>query len=385
VLTIHTSLPLSSELGDEYQDVLNGEKLALKKSGAKIDDFMVNLVSEDDVSRDTGSWDPGVIAENVRQAATSRTAVAYIGGGDPGSSTVSVPILDAAGTLSVSPTDSYAGLTVKGIEQGEPDKYYPSGGRSFIRTVPSSDLEAEAIASQLKQRKIKKIVLISDTKVFGKSLSIRVERSAKRLGIEVLKQENVNFNRSSNESIGELTSELEKDSPDAVVFAASPNGGMEPSGRAAFFKLWQQLLESGPLSKALLVGPSTLAHKAFASELSGQGSKDRVVLVSPVTPVEEYGNEGKKFVSEFKQEFGHQPSPLAAYGYDAMNTVLSALKAAGSRANSRQGVIDIALRLKNIDSPIGKFSVTATGDTSRDQFYLYTVQDDSLEFEGKAP
>jgi branched-chain amino acid transport system substrate-binding protein len=55
-----------------------------------------------------------------------------------GRSEVSIPILNNAGIPQVSPANTYVGLTTDepGVSApGEPEKYYPTGNRTYLRIV----------------------------------------------------------------------------------------------------------------------------------------------------------------------------------------------------------------------------------------------------------
>ena len=69
----------------------------------------------------------------------------YLGEFNSGGSAISLPITNEAGILQVSPSNTYVGLTrAEGADKGEPDKYYPSGKRTFGRVVPADHIQAAA-------------------------------------------------------------------------------------------------------------------------------------------------------------------------------------------------------------------------------------------------
>ena len=58
--------------------------------------------------------------------------IAYLGEFNSGASAISIPLLNEAGILQVSPSNTYVGLTrSEGAEKGEPEKYYPSGTKTY--------------------------------------------------------------------------------------------------------------------------------------------------------------------------------------------------------------------------------------------------------------
>jgi len=51
------------------------------------------------------------------------------------------------------------------------------------------------------------------------------------------------------------------------------------------------------------------------------------------------------FAQSFRERFGREPGPWAAYGYEAMRRVLRAISVAGQHGNDRRAVVDEYLRL----------------------------------------
>ena len=63
----------------------------------------------------------------------------------------------------VSPANTYVGLTHTGpgTAAGEPDKYYPSGTRNYIRIVAADDFQGAADALLAKQLGAKKVFILN--------------------------------------------------------------------------------------------------------------------------------------------------------------------------------------------------------------------------------
>ena len=144
---IYSSLPLQGASSAQTGPLVNGIKLALSQAGNKAGQWTVNYQSLDDSTAAAGAWDPGQTAANARKVASDPKAVYYIGEFNSGASEVSIPILNQAGIPQVSPANTYVGLTtaVPGVSApGEPQKYYPTGIRTYARVVPSDAVEARA-------------------------------------------------------------------------------------------------------------------------------------------------------------------------------------------------------------------------------------------------
>ncbi len=90
---------------------------------------------------------------NARKAATDSKTVYYIGEFNSGCSKVTIPILNQAGIPQVSPANTYVGLTTNdpGSAPGEPQKYYPTGKRTYLRLVPRDTIQSPPGLIAMKQ------------------------------------------------------------------------------------------------------------------------------------------------------------------------------------------------------------------------------------------
>ena len=68
-LSVYSSLPLQGASRPQSEDVINGEKLALKQKGNKCGDFTIKYVSLDDSTAAAGKWEAGT---DVGQRAQGR-------------------------------------------------------------------------------------------------------------------------------------------------------------------------------------------------------------------------------------------------------------------------------------------------------------------------
>ena len=121
-------------------------KLALEEAGGKVGDYhdQVRLARRRHRGGRQVGARPGLRRTPARPSATT-SAIAYLGEFNSGASAISIPILNEAGILQVSPSNTYVGLTrAEGAEKGEPDKYYPTGKRTYGRVVPADHIQAAA-------------------------------------------------------------------------------------------------------------------------------------------------------------------------------------------------------------------------------------------------
>ncbi len=165
---IYSSLPMQGASSAQTIPLVNGIKLALSQAGGKAGQFTVNYQVLDDSTAAAGKWDPGQTAANARKVASDPKAVFYIGEFNSGASEVSIPILNEAGIPQVSPANTYVGLTTNlpGSAPGEPQKYYPTGKRTYLRIVPIDSIQAAADLIAMKNAGCTKVAVANDKEAY---------------------------------------------------------------------------------------------------------------------------------------------------------------------------------------------------------------------------
>ena len=140
--------------------MVDGIKLALEQAGGKAGETTVKYTSLDDSTAQAGSWTPEAVGANARKVAGDDAAVAYIGEFNSGGSAVSIPILNEVPIAQISPANTAVGLTTDepGADKGEPDKYYPTGERHYLRIVPKDTIQGAALATVMKKDGCTKLV-----------------------------------------------------------------------------------------------------------------------------------------------------------------------------------------------------------------------------------
>ncbi len=143
-LTIYSSVPLHGASRFNAQAVVNGERLALLQARGRVGPYRIVLKPLDDSTPQRGGWDPGQTTVNARIAIQDPTTIGYLGELNSGASAVSIPLLNRLGIPQISPTSTAVGLTsaAAGAAPGEPQKYYPTGIRTFARVVPNDTVQA---------------------------------------------------------------------------------------------------------------------------------------------------------------------------------------------------------------------------------------------------
>src|SRR5689334_8597045 len=189
VVNIYSSLPLQGAVNVQTIPVVNGIKLALAEAGGKAGQFKVNYVSLDDSTATSAATtcDVNQSAANARKVATDANAVLYIGEFNSGCSKVTIPILNQAGVPQISPANTYVGLTTNdpGSAPGEPQKYYPTGKRTYLRIVPRDSIQAEAGDVAMKAAGCSRVAVANDKTAYGAGLATQVQLHAHANGLTV--------------------------------------------------------------------------------------------------------------------------------------------------------------------------------------------------------
>jgi len=185
---VYSSLPLQGASKDQTAAMVQGMKLALGQAGGKTGNVTVNYTSLDDSTAQTGNWDPQQTASNARKAAQDKKAVAYMGEFNSGASAISIPVLNQVGLAQISPANTYVGLTTNepGSVKGEPQKYYPTGKRTYARIVPRDTIQAAALITQMKSDGCTKIAVANDKETYGAGLASLLQIKAKALGENIV-------------------------------------------------------------------------------------------------------------------------------------------------------------------------------------------------------
>ncbi len=359
-LAIYSSLPLHGPSAAISEQIVGGEKLALAHAGGRAGSFKIGYVSLDDSNAARGRWDPGVTATNSKQAAQDTSTIASLGDFNSAATAVSLPLINAAGILQVSPSSPYVGLTSSlDAGQDEPNRFYPTGRRTFGRLAPGDAGEAAAQAQLMTQLGVRRVYVLDDQDPFDVPLADIVAQDAASAGLTVVGRDSVS-------------------TPPGTIFTAEVEKIVQSHAQAVFFAggagagtvaLWQQLHSADP--HLLLLGTSALAGEAFTSLLGA--AEASTYLTTPLFPPALYPPAARRVLGDYRRQFGEQAGAYALYGYEAMSVVLEAIRSAGVRGNDRQVVTDRFFATRHRASVIGRYSIMADGETTLSRYAVDRV------------
>jgi branched-chain amino acid transport system substrate-binding protein len=367
-LTIYSSLPLQGDSRPQSVSVVDGEKLALEKVGGKVGKFTIKYVSLDDATAAAGKWDPGATSADARKAAQDKSTIAYLGEFNSGASAISIPILNEANILQISPSNTAVGLTrAQGADKGEPDKYYPSGKRTYGRVVPADHIQAAAQVTYQKDNGCTKTYVLNDKEVYGKGLADQVVTIGKAQGLTILANDGIDPKAANYRAVAGT---IKSKGADCIFY-----GGITQNNAV---QLWKDLHAAMPTAK--LFGPDGVAESAF-SEKIGSSAEKVTYVTNPTLDPKLYPQSGQDFFKEYKAKYGADPEPYAIYGYEAMSVALQAIQNAGDKGNDRQAVIDAFFKIKDRQSVLGTYSIDENGDTTLSDYGGNRIEGGKLVFD----
>jgi branched-chain amino acid transport system substrate-binding protein len=367
-LTVYSSLPLQGASRPQSEDVIKGIELALKQKGGRCGDFSINYESLDDATAAAGKWEAGQTSANARKAAQDDSAIAYIGEFNSGASAISIPITNEAGMLQVSPANTAVGLTKElGAEPGEPDKYYPTGERTYGRVVPADFIQGAAQAQWMKDEGVTSVYILDDAEVYGKGVAKNTQASAEKLGIKIAGTDSWDGKASNYRA---LAAKIKSSGADAVF-----TGGIIDNNAP---QLYKDLNAAMPDAK--LFGPDGVATVDFVKEIPADVQKQTYMTVASVPP-DELPPAGQQFYKDYEAEYGEpqdEIDPYAVFGYEAMAVVCDAIAEGG---DDRAAVIDAFFSTKGRESPLGTYDIDPDGDTTLTDYGGYKAVGGKLVFD----
>lgn len=359
-LTVYSGLPLQGPDAAASKQIVGGEKLALADAGGRVGRFAISFASLDDSSATSGRWDPNVTAANAKAVAQDPTTIAYIGDLDSGATAISLPLINGAGIPQVSPGSPYVGLTsARDAGQDEPERFYPTGKRTFARIAPGDPVQAAAQVAAMRAKGVRKVYVLADQDPFDGPLAQMVADDARGAGIEAQGPDTLAIAPGASFA-GEVAKVAAGDAQAVFVSAA-------PSSQAA--QLFAELHEAGP--RLDLLASSAMLSPIFTG---GLGDAEASTTVgSPTLPPSAYPPQAQRVLSEYARRFGEAGNAYALYGYEAMSVVLASIRAAGAHGDQRQAVIEKLLATHARRSALGAYSIQASGETTLSTYAIDRV------------
>ena len=364
---VYSSLPLTGPAAPDSRAIIKGAQLALREAGGTAGGIPVRYTSLNDAPRRFGAWAPDAEAANARRAARDAATVAYIGAYNSGASAVSMPILNQAGIVQISPTNTYIGLTRGGLgaTPGEPQKYRPTGENHYVRLAPNDRAQGAALATAMAERRCRRAAVITDGELYGQGVGGSLVQAAPLNELRIVLRRIADPRA---RAYHRLALRVRHAQADCVAYAGITANGAVRLVRAI----------AAAVPRARFFAGDGVSDPAFTDPRLG-GIPARVgrrVWVSLLAiPPSAHGPAGQDF---FRRYGGTSPNPYAIHGYEAMRLVLDAIAAVGP---GRDAVRRRITGVRDRPSVLGTYGFDVFGDTTRRDHGLYRVHRGRLAFD----
>jgi branched-chain amino acid transport system substrate-binding protein len=236
----------------------------------------------------------------------------------------------------LSPANTYVCLTAAApsCDSTEPDKYYPSGSRNYLRVVANDAYQGAADAEFAQSQGIKNVYVLNDKEAYGLGVATNFRDAAESLGIKIAGFEAWDPRATSYTS---LFDKVKSTGADAVFL-----GGLIDENGAQVIK-----------DKVAVLGPNDGAVKLLAP--------DGMFMSVAGQPIDKFQNEAKAFVDGLLSGplSGKDIDPYAIYGGQAAQTFLDAIAASDG---SRSDVISKLFASDVQQGLLGTFTFSEDGD-----------------------
>lgn len=376
-IKIYSSWPLTGSMEGTGGDAVVAAQMAFDDFGSAAGGYaLVYEPLDDGVAANNGGWEAGKETENANKAINDADAMVLMGTYNSGAAKIAIPILNQA-TPSPMPmisfANTYPGLTVAvegATEEGEPDVYYPSGVRNYMRVCPADQIQGGAGARWAFNSQARtKAYVLDDNSLYGKGVATVFKNEFEALGGEILGSESYEKSVDNYQTL--MTSIADK-GPDIVYVGATVENN--PA------KLLQDM--RGVMGEEVIyLGSDGQNNQAFVDG-AGDAANGAYITFGGYTPDKllEVGGPGGDYVTRVTEKLGHSPDAYSVYSYETVVAVIQAIGRAG--VNDRAAILKELFGTEGFVSLLGfTWSFNENGDTDNAVIGLSQVIDDSITFQ----
>ena len=352
---IYSSLPLSGPQRIKSLQVQQGIEFALKEAGPKVGagGFQIRYRHLDDAATPparrrhgrraaakptSSTFNATATWRNAEAAARNPQTVAFVGDLDSGATELSLPILNQAGIVQLTPGSGYPGLTDSynakyGITQtGEPAKYYPQPqDHTLFRLTPNDIVQAAAADDMLSSAGCQRFSAwnFANTTESGALLNAVIQ-TAPKYRLTYVPPPKL---PPATKDYGDYALTL---SHAGGIHCALLVGHVNPAAVWLTWELHEQLPPGSPI-----IGTDGFCNSSWLNGLTRARAKSvaaALYCTTPALPLTAYGASGTDFDQNFQSTVHRSPSAYDFYGYAAAQLVIRAVKDIAAGEDPRMDV-----------------------------------------------
>lgn len=362
-IKIVSSLPRTGSAQGQTDTIVNGIRMAIDDYNGEVAGLKIEFLDWDDATAAQGQWAAEAEGTNAQKAAADPDVVAFIGPYNSGAAKVSIPILNEAGLVQVSPAATWPGLTKKvpGDTSGEPEIYRPGKRITFCRVCPTDFVQGPLSADFVKNKlKAKAVYILDDKELYGQGIATLFHRRCDEIGLTVLGHESIVVTQPDFRS---LMTKIKALNPDLIYF-----GGTTQTKGGQIAKDMKNEGLTCPM-----MAPDGCYEKAFITSAGADVLEGRAYVTIGGSDPSTLTGSGAEFVKKYKEKYKKMPEAYAVYGYESGKAVLEAVKKVGKK--DRNAIRDAVLATKDFTAgAIGKWSFDENGDTTLEQLTISRVE-----------
>jgi branched-chain amino acid transport system substrate-binding protein len=367
-LKITSSLPLQGSDRVQTEQMNRAIEFVIEQADGKAGDFSIEFEAFDDATAAKGAWDEAKCAENARTFVDDDSIVGNIGTYNSGCAAIEIPILNEAPLAMVSPANTYQGLTVSapGTEEGEPDKYYPSGERNYVRVIAHDVFQGKVGAGFLKDDLgVTKVFILDDKELYGKGVADAFEDAAGEAGLEVVGHEGWDKDAPNYSA---LMTKIKATGADGIYI-----GGVSTNNGGQLIKDKVAAMGDNETVKVLVTDGFVLSS---LFDEAGPENVEGAYGTAPTQPPSELTGAGADFISEFQEREG-EGTNIEVYTIYAAAAAQVLLDAIARSDGTREDVIAKIFETDLPDSVLGPFTFDPNGDPAAGTESIYKAENGS--------
>jgi branched-chain amino acid transport system substrate-binding protein len=371
-IKFYSSWPMiaaSEQIGGDSREAV---VMALEDFGSAAGGFAITYEALDDAIASTGSWDAGKESENANKAVNDPDAMVYIATYNSGAAAIAIPILNEAnpGPMPmISPANTYPGLTqaVEGItEEGEPEKYYPTGKRNYMRNVVADHLQGGAQANwAYNEAGYRKAYVLHDNQLYGKGVAAAFNLYFQQLGGESLGFEGYQPDAPDYQA---LATSIADKAPDIVYIGAIVN--LNPG---LVVKNLRSVMSADDVA---IILPDGCFNPAFI-QAAGEDGEGAYVTFGGVPPKYLESDFGRDWAARMTERLGHEPDAYATYAYEAAIIAMQGVDQVQEK--DRAKILDAMFATKEFQGLSGVYGFTESGDPDKPNIFLGRITNGDFE------
>ena len=349
VIKIGFASPLTGDQAQLGMDTFNGVKLAVVQANQKgevIPGYELQAYPLDD------QHNPAQAVSVARKFVSDKDVAAVVGHFNSSCTKPASAIYHEAGMAQITPASTNPEISKQGFN-------------TFFRIVATDDVQGPQGARFALKLGVKTCFIIDDKTTYGKGLADEFHKEAEMLGITILGHEGVT---QGDKDFTPLLIKLRALNPDLIYF-----GGIYPEGALI-------LRQAKDLNmKSTLMGGDGIASAAFV-ELATPAIAEGTYATMVGGDMRELAG-AQEFIAAYEKKYG-PVGQWSAYGYDATNIVIEAIRKANSK--DRQAILRAMHEVKDFQGVIGTTNFDEKGDSLNQFIGVFKVEGGQWKYIGPA-